>query len=277
MFVDSPRGAAEPCGEMRRVRYGRSARFTRCAAVLCGLAAFAVPAARAEVPAGSIYITSLPSGADIFVDGTYVGRSPALVAGLGRGRHAVTLTKTGWVVAEVDVAVPAGSIAMSSTRLSPGPRAYAGDAAGSVTVRGVPAGASLMLDGQPFLPSPQPFALPAGPHHISLLTVHGRTTRPIDVLPDTTTQIVLQEPKAAQAHTSIIAPAEDYLPTDAFTVTGKKIVVRYGGHSVVGHIADATLRIDGAPAVFDAAPDLIGGRLYLPLALLEKLAGDTAK
>ncbi len=248
-----------------------------CAALMCGVAALGAPAARAEMPAAAVYVTTLPSGADIFVDGTYVGRSPALVGGLAQGRHALTLTKTGWTVADVDVAVSPGSIVMSSTRLSPGPRAAGGDADGSVALRGVPVGASFTLDGLPFVPSSQPASLPAGQHHITMKTAHGRTSRQIDVVPDTTTQIVLQEPKAAQAHTSIIAPAEDYLPTDAFTVTGKRIVVRYANHSVVGHIGDATLRVDDAQATFDAAPDVIGGRLYLPLVLLEKLAGDTEK
>lgn len=251
--------------------------FAGAAALMCGAAALAVPAARAEMPAGAVYVTTLPSGADIFVDGTYVGRSPALVGGLGRGRHALTLTKTGWAVANVDISILVGSIIMSSTRLSPGPRAYSGDADGSVVLRGVPQGASFTLDGLPLVPTSQPVSLPPGQHHITMKTVQGKTSRQIDVVPETTTEIVLQDPKAVQAHTSIIAPAEDYLPTDAFTVSGKKIVVRYANHSVVGHIGDATLRVDGAQATFDAAPDVIGGRLYLPLVLLEKLAGDTEK
>ncbi|MDQ2858508.1 MAG: PEGA domain-containing protein, partial [Candidatus Eremiobacteraeota bacterium] len=251
--------------------------FTGCVALLLGVAATGASRAAAETPSGEIYVTTLPSGADVFVDGTYVGRSPALVGGLERGHHALTLTKSGWIVQEEDVTVRADSVAMSSTRLLPGSRADAGAALGSVAVRSAPAGASLMLDGNAIAPSSQPVTIAAGLHHIAMKTARGRTTRSLDVMPDTTTQVVLQEPKSDESRTSIIAPAEDYLPTDAFSLVGKKIVVRYGGHVVVGHLGDANVHVDGTAATFDAAPDFIAGRLYLPLALLEKLTGDTSK
>lgn len=261
----------------QQVPSSRIQRGIGCAALLLGIAAAGASPASAEIPSGEIYVTTLPSGADVFIDGTYVGRSPALIGALGGGRHALTLTKSGWIVQEVDVTVRADAVAMSSTRLLPASRADSGAALGSVVVRGAPAGASFLLDGNAFSPSPQPFVLSAGPHHIEMKTSHGRTTRPLDVLPDTTTELVLQEPKSDDSHPSIVAPAEDYLPTDAFSLLGKKVVVRYGGHVVVGHLGDATLRIDGTAATFDAAPDFIGGRLYLPLPLLEQLTGDTSK
>jgi hypothetical protein len=35
--------------------------------------------------------------------------------------------------------------------------------------------------------------------------------------------------------------------------------------------------VDGATVAFDSAPQSIGGKLFLPLELLQKLAGDTSK
>ncbi len=229
------------------------------------------------MPAGGAYVTTLPSGADVFVDGVYVGRSPALVGGLGRGHHAVTLTKNGWAVQEIDVTVAAGSIVMSSTRLLPGPRALSDDPSGTLALRSTPPSAMLTLDGHALSASPDPIAVAAGSHVITMTTARGRTTRRVDVLPAMTTQLVLQEPKADEERTAVVAPAEDYLPTDDFSVAGKKVIVRYSGHVVVGRIGDPTLRYDRATTTFDAAPDMIAGRLYLPLLLLEKLTGDTSK
>jgi len=84
--------------------------------------------ARAELPSGGVYVTTLPGGADIWIDGTYVGHSPVLVDALLSGHHAITLAKAGWNVQEVDVNISPSAVTMSSTRLVPGPRAMAGTA-----------------------------------------------------------------------------------------------------------------------------------------------------
>jgi len=240
------------------------------------LAARAAPAAE---PSGAVYVTTLPSGADVWMDGTYVGRAPVLVDALVPGHHALTITKTGWIVREVDVTVAEGSVTMSSTRLQAGPYALAGSAAGAALFRGVPSGASLSLDGAPLKSVANPVSLPAGPHHVVMTTAHGRTTLSFSVLPDTTTDVVLREPAAGDTHgaSAVLASAEDYLPTDDFSVQGTKIVLRYAGHVVVAHFGEAAVRFDGVTIVYDSMPQTIGGKLYLPLPLLEKLAEDTSK
>ena len=228
---------------------------------------------------GSIYATTLPSGADVFLDGTYVGRSPVLMSGLDPGRHSLTLTKAGWVVREVDVGVAGGSLSLSSTRLAPGPHAYAGDAAGKVVLRGMPPGSAFLLDGiAASVAAGQPMSMPAGRHQLTVVTPRGRTTRPIDVWPDTTTNVVLTGGHAEQdPHSAIVAPAEDYLPTDDFSLNGKTVVVHYGGHTVICRLGNTVVTFDGAARVYDAAGEVIGGKLYLPLPLLETLSGDTSK
>ena len=88
---------------------------------------------------------------------------------------------------------------------------------------------------------------------------------------------MLVEPRDAGVRSAVVAPAEDYLPTDAFQVEGKKIVVRYAGHVVVAHVGDIGVRFDGATVEYGSAPESIGGKLYLPVELLEKLTDDTSK
>jgi hypothetical protein len=234
------------------------------------------PGALAEEPSGAVYVTTLPSGADIWVDGTYVGRAPVLVDALEPGHHELTVTKTGWVVQEVDVVVPAGSVAMSSTHLAAGPKALAGSATGSIVLRSVPDGAELELDGVPFTPPVgKPMTVDAGPHRITLTLAHAKMTRLITVMPDTATDVVLRAPRTdEEVRSPVVAPAEDYLPTDNFSIEGKKIVVRYAGHVVVAYLGETQMRIDGSPIEYDGAPQSIGGKLYLPLALLEKLSDD---
>src|ERR1700738_2679957 len=71
----------------------------------------------AAVPTGSLYVTTLPSGADVWIDGAYVGRTPLVVGALSPGGHAVGLTKSGWSPLQLDVTVEAGQTTLSSTRL----------------------------------------------------------------------------------------------------------------------------------------------------------------
>jgi hypothetical protein len=228
---------------------------------------------------GAVYVTTLPTGADVWVDGTYVGRAPVLVDALAAGHHALTITRTGWIVQEVDVTVPPGGVAMSSTHLAAGPRAFNGTASGTVVIRQVPAGANLLLDGETFTAAPgRPVTLPAGLHHIVAVTPKGRITRPFTVLPDTPTQLVIGRDAAApEARAAVLAPADDYIGADAYTIEGSKIVLRSAGHLVVAHFGVTSMRLDGVPVAYDAAPTSIGGKLYMPLALLEKLSDDMSK
>ncbi|MDQ2857797.1 MAG: hypothetical protein M3R53_03970, partial [Candidatus Eremiobacteraeota bacterium] len=204
-------------------------------------------------------------------------RSPVLVDGLAVGHHAVSITKTGWTVRDVEVTISATDIALSSTRLVASGRVPAG-IGGSAVIHELPAGAALALDGRPFSGTPgRSISLSPGTHRVSMTTAHGRTTRSFLVVAETNTEVVLREARASDASAAVVAPAEDYLPTDAFSVTGKKIVVRYGGHVVVAHVGDPSLRFDGTSASFDTAPEIVAGKLFLPLRLLEALTDDSSK
>lgn len=229
--------------------------------------------ARAEMPSGGAYITTLPAGADIWIDGTYVGRSPVFVDALARGRHSITITKTGWSVQETAVDVTPGAVALSSTILVPGPRAMAGNASGTLLLRGLPPGAQVTLDGAPFSGDLQK-AIPllSGRHRVTILTTRGKTTRSFTMLPETATQVVVHEAPRGNSHSVVVAPVDGYLPHGAYSVEGKKVVLRYRGHVVVAHLGLTVVRFDRAEISYDSAPQLIGRKLYLPLELLEKLS-----
>ena len=108
-------------------------------------------------------------------------------------------------------------------------------------------------------------------------TPNGQVLRAFRIWPDTTTEVILRPPAAGEGRSAVVAPAEDYLPYGSYALEGTKIVVRYGGHVVIAHVDVATVRYDGASLTFDSKPQTIGGRIYLPLELLEKLTADTSK
>ena len=137
-------------------------------------------------------------------------------------------------------------------------------------------GAELELDGVSLGGAPpQSMTIPVGRHRLTSTTARGKITRSITILPDTATDVVMSEPKG-DTRSAVVAPAEDYLPTNNFSVEGNKVVVRYGGHLVVGYLGEREVRVDGTTTSYDGAPQTIDGKLYLPLALLEKLADDSS-
>jgi hypothetical protein len=230
--------------------------------------------ARAEQATGGVYVATLPAGADVWIDGTYIGRSPVFADALPVGRHTLTFTKTGWRVQEVEVAIGVHTTAFSSVKLEPKPAA-ATKLVGSYVLRGLPEGANVSVDGLLQTGDPlQPAALSVGAHRVAVVTARGRMTRAFDVLPDTTTEVVLHEPPPGEARSAVIAPAADYLPTDAFALEGSKVVVRYARHVVIARLGESTVRFDGVLVSYAGAPQTIGRKLYLPLELLERLSGD---
>lgn len=243
------------------------------ALIAAAFACFVVVAgARATSSFGALYLTTLPDGADVWVDGTYIGRSPVLVDALSSGHHVVTLTKTGWVTREVDVDVAAGSTAMSSLRLSAQHVPRAKGAFGTVTFRALEPGARVVIDGDLVKRDPEA-AIPIRPgaHMAVVTTPTERLSRAFTVYPNTTTLVVVRSAAREEVKSAVVAPAEEFLPDEAYRIDGKKVMVRYGGHVVVARIGEMPMRFDGVTISNDAAPSRIGGRLYLPLALLIRL------
>lgn len=228
----------------------------------------------AAVPTGSLYVTTLPSAADIWVDGTYVGRSPLVLDALATGHHTIGLTKTGWRPLQLDVSVVAGQTTLSSMRLEQQQHSALRPPDGSIAVHGVDAEAPAFLDGIAVTRSKDgTYPASAGTHDLAVRTPRGRISRSVTVWPQTRTDVVLQ-PDVEPVRPSVVAPAEDYVAKSAIQVEGDKVVVRSGGHEIVAHIGLTTYRIDGKIVDYGQAPTMIGSRLYLPLDLLTMLSGS---
>lgn len=242
---------------------------------LAVLAACAVLFLVGAVPTGAVYVTTLPTGADVWLDGTYIGHSPVILDALTTGRHTVSLNRTGWTSQDVDVSVVAGTTALASVALT---RTAAGvrGSDGSFTLRGIPV-RSLMLDGNLLVPDKDGiFNVPSGTHQLVARTAIGQMTRNITIYPDMRTDIVLRSEEAAQ-HSAVVAPASDYLPGDAVRIDGARVTIKYARHEVEAMLGATTYRYDGRNVNYDAAPTRIGAALYLPLELLKQLTANDPK
>ncbi len=225
---------------------------------------------------GGVYVATLPSGADVWIDGTHCGRSPVLVDALPQGKHAITLTKSGWNVQEGSVDIPGGGVALWSARLAIVPHSSAQSGFGAIVTRGLSHTEKIAIDGGESRDSHGVISIAAGPHTVSFPTAHGRVMRAFTVLPEMTTELVLRDDtspsdSATPDRVGVIAPANDYLPPEAITLTGRDLLIRYEKHEVVAHLDKIWMRLDGNPVSYNSAPSVINGKLYLPLDLMETL------
>ncbi|MBP2133053.1 hypothetical protein J2128_000974 [Methanomicrobium sp. W14] len=90
---------------------------------------------------GSIYVTSVPNNAMVYIDGSYVGNTPQLSSGISPGNHNVQITKTGYQEWGSTAYVSAGNTASLQASLT------AVSQYGSISVKSSPSGASVYLDG----------------------------------------------------------------------------------------------------------------------------------
>jgi len=227
----------------------------------------------AAVSSGGIYVVSLPSGADVWIDGIYCGRSPVLVDALPQGRHMATLTRAGWNVQEAQVDVSGGGVVLWSTRLSAGVRGSSEKATGQAVVRGLPKKSKVSIDGAPESELYGTVALAEGTHTVTFAGAHGSVTRTFTVMPDMTSELLLREQpvKASPEHVGVIAPATDYLPPEAIEVNGRTLLIRYQGHKAIASFDRIWMRVDGKVVSYNSAPTTINGKLYLPVDLLDLL------
>ncbi|HET9097364.1 MAG TPA: PEGA domain-containing protein [Candidatus Baltobacteraceae bacterium] len=225
------------------------------------------------LPFGGLYISSLPSGADVWVDGSYIGRTPLLIDGLREGKHSVTVTKAGWKVEEVDQNVSAGVTTPATVQLDPIKplRAH-----GEIALHGLERGARISIDGGPWRALENEYAASVGTHRLSVREPLAKFERMILVYPEQTTHVLFAAP-ATDTQSAVVAPVSDYLPGSAAKVTGSRVVIRWGGHVAVGHLGDARFLVDKHDVVYDAPAGMVRGRLYLPLDLLLMLTGSKAK
>jgi hypothetical protein len=224
-------------------------------------------------PTGGVYVTTLPSGADVWVDGTYLGRSPIVLDAVGPGTHRLSLTRTGWNSQDVAVTVVPATMVTASVILAP--EGKAPEEPGSIAIHGERI-SGLMLDGQPVAAGKDGLlAAGAGTHELTVTVPQGKETRTVTVYPQTRTDVALLGD--AQTRSIVIAPADAYVPADAVRVDGTEISIRTPHHNVLAHFGSVSYSVDRRSMTFDAAPTMIRNRVYLPIELLAMIATNETK
>lgn len=122
---------------------------------------------------GSIYVTSLPTGASVYVDGTYYGAAPALASGLTPGYHQVRISLSGFQDWVGSVNVQSDVTTKVSQTLSVGPTQTSVPGTGSVSVNSNPSGADVYLDNGYIGISPLTIPSVTAGSHVVLLTHPG--------------------------------------------------------------------------------------------------------
>ncbi|MGZ3495949.1 MAG: PEGA domain-containing protein [Vulcanimicrobiaceae bacterium] len=231
------------------------------------------PARAAAQGFGALYVSSLPSEADVWVDGSYIGRTPILIDGLRSGKHTVTIAKTGWKVSEEDQQIVGGETTMASVQLDP---LHPMKQLGKVVLHGLPSNARVSFDGQAAQPLRDEYLESVGTHQLVVKEATQRFNRTIVVYPEETTH-VLYHTGLEDIHSAVVAPIADYLPESAAKIEDSRVIIRYGGHVVLGRIGDARFTVDHHDVVYDAPAGMVRGKLYLPLELILTITGGKAK
>ncbi len=92
---------------------------------------------------GSLKATSSPSGADVYIDGTYRGDTPVTVSNIPTGNHQVNLRLAGYQSWTGSVSITSGVTTTISPTLVPS----SSTTTGYILVSSNPSGASIFLDG----------------------------------------------------------------------------------------------------------------------------------
>jgi hypothetical protein len=236
-------------------------------------------------PHGGAFITTLPAGASAWLDGSYVGQTPVYVDDLLSGQHAVTISRTGWQPETASFEVNVGRVTPVSLVLQravqTGPLAAALKGQGMLAVRGAPAGAHVYIDGLDAGVLPVEPRSVEGGFHIVTLETSGKPvekfTRIVDVYPDTTTTIEF----AAASNESIpvaegedvLEPLESYVPPSNVLVADNVVTIHYRGMEVECEVGSRTYTINGKAETMSVPPAMLGGKIYLPLSVLQRLVG----
>jgi hypothetical protein len=246
-------------------------------AALVILTALSFVSALAANGHGSMYLTTLPPGATVWLDGAYVGETPLFVDGLDSGRHRITFTRSGWQPESTQVDVGLGRVATVSavlTQNSPQTSFNRIGAKGTLRVRGAN-DEKVFVDGVQL--QSESLSVTAGDHILTIQRSGSKTTNSIRVYPDTTTTIslapfsnVIESADSAQEE---LASLQDYVPPNDFAVSGDVITIHYKGIEVECAVGSRAYVFNGKPGTLTVAPGMIGDRPFLPLSLLHRIAG----
>jgi tRNA A-37 threonylcarbamoyl transferase component Bud32 len=144
-----------------------------------------VPASSDDAPAllaapagpGVLLVTTTPPGVEVKLDGGAAARSPFVARDVAPGKHKVSVRGRGWIAREAEVTVVAGQLAQLEVALER-PR-Y------TMKVESTPAGASVVLDGQPIGETPLETQITENEFHQVSFSHDGYRTRDLFIPPDT--------------------------------------------------------------------------------------------
>jgi hypothetical protein len=235
-------------------------------------APIAGPLPAANEASGSLFVTSLPSGADLWVDGVHMGQTPMLVGALYRGRHSLTLAKSGWATQAAAFRVVPDSVAMQNRYLVR--LGSAGPGRDGAAIFHLSPGAKILVDGIAPVLTAGPLMLRAGTHDAVVEQNGVRYRREFTIFPEMTTEILLRDAPTARMP-SVVAPVDSEIPAASISVQRTKIIIRYHGHLAVGHLGDPNIRVDAQNIRIEPAPVLLDGKLYLPVDIITLLTGTS--
>jgi len=233
-------------------------------------------------PHGGAFVTSLPGAASAWVDGTYVGPTPVYVDDLLPGHHSVTLSIAGWQPLSGAFDVSVGritpvSVIMQRVAVPQGTAASKGQ--GTLVVTGGPNGAHVYVDGVALGAMPvQPHAVGAGYHIVTLEPVGKnaiKSTRIVNVFPNVTTAVAFSSTTSASAQPppdDILEPVDSVVPANSIVISGSDITIHYRGIEIECAIGSRSYTFNGHAETLAVPPALVGGKVYLPVSLLQRLA-----
>ena len=152
--------------------------------------------------AGTISVSSTPTGARIYLDGTDTGyNTPRTFSGVTVGSHTVRCSMTGYTDASQGVTVTAGRTSAVKVYLT-----RQALVTGSISVSSVPAGASVWLDGKitGYMTPVTLTGISAGSHTVRCsMTGYTDSSQGVTVTAGKTTEVVLNLPVPGAATGSI--------------------------------------------------------------------------
>lgn len=220
---------------------------------------------------GSLYVVSTPSGASIYLDTIYEGRTPMTITHLAAGKHSLELDLTGYYDWRSTVSVPSGGTNTVSATMQPMPSSTVG----WVYVSSSPGGAEVTLDGRAVGQTPAAGSLKlnniaAGSHTVSLsLAGYAPYTEPVSVSPNTVSEVnAILQPSAPAKTTGALSVSSEpagaqVLLDDAFVgITPLTLdSVTTGTHSVI-------IRMNGYQDYTTSTPVNAGATSTVSAALL---------
>jgi hypothetical protein len=229
---------------------------------------------------GSLYVSTLPPGATVWIDGAYMGETPLFVDDISGGRHVILLTRAGWQPVSTAADVTIGRVVSVSAVLEQNPATQPVSAAarGLLRLRDT-AGTKVSVDGSAVSAPDNALSLPAGRHILEVIRGKQRSAASFTVYPNTTTTISLAARQiAAQAGSSnssdTLAALSDYVPAADFTVNGDDIIVHVRGIELECSVGSLTYTLNGKVGTLTVAPEMVGNKPFLPVSLLNRIAGN---